>query len=63
MVRHAIDLARKDGMKAVRLDVLKENLPAHRLYEGIGFVYADSLQLYYENTGRADFDFYEYLIL
>lgn len=60
MVRHAIRLAGENGSKAVRLDVLKGNVPAHRLYEGIGFRYVDSLKLYYENTGRTDFDFYEY---
>ena len=60
MVQYAIRLARETGNKAVRLDMLKGNLPAQHLYEGLGFHYVDSLKLYYENTGRTDFDFYEY---
>ena len=60
MVQYAIRLARETGNKAVRLDMLKGNLPAQHLYDGLGFHYVDSLKLYYENTGRTDFDFYEY---
>ena len=50
------------GMKAVRLDVLKGNLPAEKLYEGEGFTYVDTVKLFYEDTGRVDFKMYEYLI-
>ena len=46
-------------MKAVRLDVLKGNVPAERLYKDMGFRYVDTLQLFYEDTGRVDFDLYE----
>lgn len=60
MVQYAIQLAGESGNKAVRLDVLQGNLPAHRLYEGVGFHYVDSLKLFYKNTGRAEFDFYDY---
>ncbi len=60
MVQFAIKLARETGKKAVRLDVLSGNLPAQHLYEGLGFHYVDSMKLYYEDTGRMDFDFYEY---
>lgn len=60
MVRYAIDLAKEWGMKAVRLDVLKGNVPAECLYEGLGFVHVDTIRLFYEDTGRVDFKMYEY---
>ena len=60
MVRYAIGLAKEWGMKAVRLDVLKGNVPAERLYEGLGFVYVDTIRLFYEDTGRVDFKMYEF---
>ena len=60
MVRYAIGHARSAGMKAVRLDVLKGNLPAERLYESLGFVYADTVPMFYEDTGWTEFLLYEY---
>ena len=59
-LKSAIDLAKTSGMKAIRLDVLKGNVPAERLYESSGFRYVDTLQLYYEDTGRVDFELYEF---
>ena len=59
LVKYAIDLARAEGMKAIRLDVLKGNIPAERLYEGMGFCCADTIKLFYEDTGRVDFIMYE----
>ena len=47
-------------MKAVRLDVLKGNVPAERLYKGMGFHYVSTVKLFYEDTGRVDFELYEY---
>ena len=62
MVRYAIDFARSAGLKAVRLDVLKGNIPAERLYENLGFVYADTVPMFYEDTGRTEFKLYEYIL-
>ena len=59
MVRFALDLARKAGMKAVRLDVLKGNVPAEKLYAGLGFQFIDSIQMFYEDTGWAEYELYE----
>ena len=59
MVRFAIGTAKTAGMKAIRLDVLKGNVPAERLYEDLGFIYVDTLKLFYEDTGRVDFELYE----
>ena len=62
MVRFALDHARKKQLKAVRLDVLKGNLPANRLYEGLGFSYVDTVNMFYEDTGWMAFDLYECVI-
>ena len=59
LVRHAIYLAQAAGLKAIRLDVLKGNVPAERLYESMGFQYIDTVRLFYEDTGRTEFRLYE----
>ncbi|MBR1794256.1 MAG: GNAT family N-acetyltransferase [Bacteroidales bacterium] len=59
MVREAIRIAKDHGMKAVRLDALATNTPAHRIYESLGFEYRGKLNLYAENTGWTDFYFFE----
>ena len=60
MVRFVIDKAREEGQKAIRLDVLKGNLPAEKLYPALGFQYVQTVPMYYEDTGWADFELYEY---
>ena len=55
-------MAADRGMKAIRLDVLEGNLPAEKLYQKVGFQYAGSLNIFYEDTGWADFNLYEYSI-
>ncbi|MCR5138494.1 MAG: GNAT family N-acetyltransferase [Oscillospiraceae bacterium] len=62
MVQKAIDIARETNMKAIRLDVIAGNIPAERLYQGFGFQHVASLQMYYEDTGWADFNLYEYVL-
>ena len=62
MVQRAIDLARANGMKAIRLDVLEGNIPAENLYIGFGFQYMATLKMYYEDTGWTNFRLYEYVI-
>lgn len=60
MVEYAITQAIQNHQKVVRLDVLKGNLPAERLYTRIGFRYVDTLQMFYEDTGWTEFELYEY---
>ena len=62
MMEEAVKIAEGMGLKALRLDVLDGNLPAERLYEKVGFQYAGSLNIFYEDTGWADFNLYEYEI-
>lgn len=59
MVAYAIDEAKRRNCRAVRLDVLQGNLPAERLYRGMGFKYVDTMRMYYEDTDWTDFDLYE----
>jgi ribosomal protein S18 acetylase RimI-like enzyme len=60
MIREAIRLAQANGKKAIRLDALASNTPAHRIYERLGFEYRGKQHLYAENTGWTDFYFFEY---
>ena len=59
MVRFAIDQARAQNAKAIRLDVLKGNIPANKLYEAAGFQKLQTVTLYYPDTGYTDFELYE----
>ena len=49
MVQFAINYAIDKQQKAIRIDVLKGNLAAKRLYSGMGFRYIQTLQMYYED--------------
>lgn len=60
LVAMALLTAKEQGQKAVRLDVLAENIPAERLYSGMGFRYVDTLQMYYKDTGWTQFKLFEY---
>jgi ribosomal protein S18 acetylase RimI-like enzyme len=62
LVRAAVELARENGKKAVRLDTLASNVPAQHLYESLGFRYRGQQYLYAENTAWTDFYFYEFEI-
>lgn len=62
MMEEAVKMASDRGMKTIRLDVLAGNLPAEKLYQKVGFQYAGSLNIFYEDTGWADFNLYEYRI-
>lgn len=59
MVEEAIGLAKADGKKVIRLDVLEGNKPARRIYVNCGFESICNVQMYYENTGLADFELFE----
>ena len=59
MLEEIMRLAVKNGKKALRLDTLKSNIPAQRMYEKAGFSYRGRQRLYAENTGMTDFLYYE----
>lgn len=45
MVEACIKIAKEQGYKALRLDVVPDNVPARRLYEKMGFTYAGEKDL------------------
>lgn len=57
-----IELSREMNKKAVRLDALACNIPAHRLYESLGFQKRDQRQWYADNVGWTDFLLYESIL-
>lgn len=61
-MHEVIELAREKGLKAVRLDALECNTPAHKLYESLGFKKRDVRHWYASNTGWIDFYLFEYLL-
>ncbi|MGN0600364.1 MAG: GNAT family N-acetyltransferase [Oscillospiraceae bacterium] len=61
VMKEIISMAKENRMKAVRLDALCCNKPAHRLYESIGFHKCGSQKWYAENTGWIDFFLYEFV--
>ena len=62
ILKQAAALARQNGKKALRLDMLESNLPARRMYEKSGFVYRGKQRWYAENTGWDNFLLYEKLL-
>jgi len=51
----SLEIAKAAGCAAIRLDVLRENEPAVRLYEHHGFRRAGEMELYYEGVGTRAF--------
>lgn len=62
MVQYAIGMARTQGCRALRLDVLGGNVPAERLYAGQGFTCRGTVRMFYADTGWTDYRLYEYLL-
>ena len=59
ILEEAMEIALRNGKKALRLEVLKSNVPAQRMYDKAGFVFRGEQRLYAENTGMMDFLYYE----
>lgn len=62
MMNEIINLAKEKHMKAVRLDALCCNTPAHRLYKNLGFIKCGIQNWYASNTGYIDFYLYELVL-
>lgn len=54
--------AEKAGIKAIRLDVFKINVPAIKLYKMMGFELKAEIPMFVPNIGDEDFELYEYLV-
>lgn len=61
-ISNIIEAARHDGKKSVRLDALSCNIPAHKLYESLGFQKCGTQNWFASNTGWIDFYLYEYIL-
>ena len=62
LVREAIRLAREAGMQVMHLDVVTGNLVASRTYTAEGFTLACIHPIFYEDTGRINFEMYELVL-
>lgn len=59
MVTYCVSYAKEHGFKAIRLDVVPENIPAKRLYEKLGFTFAGAKDLERNIEEIPTFDLYE----
>lgn len=59
MMQFMIEAAHRNNKKALRLAVVKGNLPAERLYQKTGFRYIAEYTIHYELTGKVVFYLYE----
>ena len=62
LVKNVIELERKAGKKALRLDVIKNNITAEKLYQKLGFQYIQTKTLYYDVVGEMTFKLYELVL-
>ena len=62
LVKNVIELERKAGKKALRLDVIKNNTTAEKLYQKLGFQYIQTKTLYYDVVGEMTFKLYELVL-
>lgn len=58
-VDECLALSRSLGAACVRLDVLRGNAPAERLYLSRGFRFVEERAMYYEDTGWTQFRMFE----
>lgn len=62
LMEFADDFGRNHEMKAIRLDVYENNVPAIKLYEKLGYNYISSVDLGYRGFGLENFRLYEKLL-
>ncbi|MBO6040948.1 MAG: GNAT family N-acetyltransferase [Oscillospiraceae bacterium] len=62
MLDSLIKYAGECGKRVVRLDVVKGNLPAERLYQAHGFQFVQERTVFYEDTGELLVRLYELVI-
>ena len=59
LMTYAMAHAAENAQKAIRLDVMEQNLPAIRLYDAMGFRRLETVCMFYESTGWTEFIMYE----
>lgn len=62
LIDYALKTARSKGCVSVRLDVVRGNLPAEKLYRKCGFSFIETRSLGYEEYGLPWFNLYEKLL-
>lgn len=62
MLEGLMACARENGVRLLRLDVVKGNLPAEKLYLRHGFRFAEEREVFYEDTGEIRVRLYERLL-
>lgn len=62
MLESLIRYAGECGKRVIRLDVVKGNLPAERLYQAHGFRFVQECTVFYEDTGELPVRLYELVI-
>ncbi len=62
IMRNAVDIAKSNSSKAVRLDAISCNIPAHKLYRSIGFEKISIRNWYADNVGNTEFYLFELLL-
>ncbi len=62
MLNYVFDKAKKQSIKSIRLNVVKNNLPAENLYKKLSFEYIDSIEIFIKNRGLKFFKVFEKII-
>ena len=62
LIEFIIQYSKELNIKAIRLDVYKENIPAISLYKKYGFQYIDTVDLGYGEYGLDEFELYQKLL-
>ena len=63
LVRHAIQISKEMGQKAIRLDCIEGNDIPQKMYQSLGFQYIDSVRITYPDIGTPrKFLLYEILL-
>ena len=60
IIRFCLDKARSEGYKAIRVDIVPTNVPARRLFEKNGFIYAGDVDLELNIGNIPAYSMYEY---
>ena len=62
LLEYADELAKNNGVKTIRLDVRKGNVPAIKLYERCGYTYVGAINLDFRGSDLGLFELYEKII-
>lgn len=62
LMERAIEAARGEGLRALRLDTFVDNVRSHGLYGKLGFINHGAHPVYYDDLGTVDLDLFEYVL-